>query len=261
MIRSILTAACAAFALSFLGACSIVPSVAVTPRLGQLTPRGDIGAADSTVGISASADVEELGFDADTVFQPRIDFGWGPLDIVGTYDSATYEGDGTATADLELGGVTITAGTPVSSNLDVTTINVIGTFDFIPTQLVDVGIGIGARSVDFDALIEEQGGGNMIESSEQFVLPVAAARAAVALGDFQIVAIGSGLAGDYDGVEGTILDIDVMASYDFDFVGFYWGLVAGYRYMQADLSYEDEGSDVDADLTFDGPYFGLTIGL
>lgn len=261
MIRSKLSAVCAALALPLLGACSIIPSVAVTPRLGQLTPKGDIAAADSGVGITASADVEELGFDSDTVFQPRVDFGWGPLDIIGTYDSGTYEGDGTATADLDFGGMTIVAGTPVSSRLEVETINVIGTFDFIPTDMVDIGIGLGARSVDFDALIESQGGPEVIESSEQFVLPVAAARAAVALGGFSVVAIGSGLTGEYDGVEGTILDVDLMASYDFDFAGFFWGVVAGYRYQRSDLAYEDEGSDVDTELTFDGPYFGLTIGL
>jgi len=259
MIRSTLKAVPAALASTLLAACSIIPSVAVTPRYGQLTPSGHVAAADSGVGISGSADVEELGLDTDTVFQPRIDFGWGPLDVVGTYDAASYSGNGEAGADLDLGGTVITAGTPVSSDLDVTTINLIATFDFIPTDLVDVGIGVGARSIDFDARIASAT--DTIESAESFVMPVAAARAAVALGDFRVVAIGSGLTGEYDGIEGTILDLDFMASYQFDFVGFYWGIVGGYRYMKSDIEYEDDGSDVEADLTFDGPYFGLTIGL
>ena len=244
-----------------LGSCQLAPSLSVLPRVGQLDIEGDVLVSSSIA--SVASDAEELGFDQDdATFQPRVDLRWGPAHITASGYIADYEGTGTAEGQLDLGGVVIAAGEQVESALDVTSVNLVTTFDLVPTSLVDVGIGIGARVVDFEGQVRSLSSGDSIDSDELFALPVAALRAGVALGPVQLSAIASGLSGSYDDIDATVIDVDVLAEYRFDdFLGFHGSFVAGYRHIGIDVEYTDDGSDVDADLDFTGPYIGLALGI
>jgi len=241
--------------------CQVTPSLVVTPRLGTLDVSGDVFVSSS--GSSVATDADDLGLDEDNaVFEPRVDFAWGPAHVMGTVYSASYEGTGTAEGQLDLGGVTINAGDQVRSTLDVTSVNLVTTFDLIPTKLVDLGIGLGVRVIDFDGKVTSLSTNQSIASDETFALPVAAARAAVNVGPFQLSLVGSGLGGSYDGIDASVLDLDLMGEYTFEeFIGFHGSLVLGYRYIGVSVEYTDSGSDVDADLDFQGPYIGLSLGI
>ena len=241
--------------------CQLTPSISAIPRIGPLAVDGDILVSSSVA--SVGSDAEELGLDEDeSVFSPRVDIGWGPAHIMVTAYGAEYDGTGTAEGQLDLGGVTISAGEMVESNLEVNSLNLVTTFDFVPTKLVDVGLGVGARVIDFQGSIESLSSGDSIVSDETFALPVLALRGAVDVGPLEVSLIGSGLTGTYSDIEATVLDLDLLGEYRFDeFLGFHGSLVFGYRYIAIDVEYTDDGSDVDADLNFSGPYIGLALGI
>ena len=140
--------------------------------------------------------------------------------------------------------------------------NVVGTFDIVPTSIVDLGIGLGARVVDFEGTVQSLSSGDSIASDELFALPVAALRGAVRLGPVEVSLIASGLTGSYDDIDATVIDVDLLGEYRFDdFLGFHGSLVAGFRHIGIEVEYTDDGSDVDADLDFSGPYIGLSLGI
>lgn len=242
-------------------ACQLTPSLVAIPRYGGLDISGDVLVSANSA--SVGSDVGELGFEDDSsVFQPRLDFAWGPAHVAASAYWAEYEGTGTAESQLDLGGVVISAGEQVESSLELTSANVVATFDLVPTDIIDVGIGLGARYIDFAGNVRSLSSGNSIASAEVIALPVAAARVAVALGPFEVSAVGSGLTGSYSGIDATVLDVDVMGEYTFErFLGFHGSLVVGYRYITIEVDYTDQGSDVEADLDFSGPYVGLALGI
>lgn len=242
-------------------ACNIVPDLKATPRIGTLELTGDLSI--SSTGATASADVEDLGFDDDgSTFAPRVDLAWGPVDIIATGYQAAYEGQGTADVALDLGGVVITAGDTVDSELDLTTAGVIATWDFIPTDLVDLGIGLGVQAIDLEASITSQTTGDTISTDESAPFPVVAARAGVQIFDLELTGVASGIAFEQDDFDATYLDIDLMASWTFErFLGFHGALVLGWRQVMLEADYEDSSSDVDLDFTLSGPFFGLTLGI
>lgn len=241
--------------------CNIVPSVRATPRLGTLELEGDLSISSSNT--TASADMEDLGFvDDGNVFGPRLDIAWGPVDLIATGYQSSYEGEGTADVTLDLGGVTIDVGDSVASSLDLTTLGVLATWDFVPTDLVDIGLGFGVQALDIEASITSLTTGDTIDTDESAPFPVVAARAAVQLFDLEITGVASGVSLEQSGVDATYLDIDLMASWTFErFLGFHGALVAGWRQVSLDADYEDEGSDVLLDFTLSGPFFGLTLGI
>ena len=241
--------------------CSLTPSLVAIPRVGPLDIKGDVLVSSS--GSSVSSDAEELGLEEDSgVFEPRVDFEWGPAHIMASAYWAEYEGTGTAESDLDLGGVVISEGEQVESSLDIASVNVLGTFDLIPTDVVDLGLGLGVRVIDFDGKVTSLSTGDSIESAEGFALPVAAARAALSVGPFELSLLGSGITGSYDDMDASVIDLDLMGEYTFEkLLGFRGSLILGYRYITIDVEYTDEGSDVEAELDFSGPYVGLALGI
>ncbi len=240
--------------------CSLIPSFSVTPRYGLLEPRGDVSV--SSASASAASDVETLGLEEEGVFAPRADFAWGPLDLMANGFATEFEGRGVAEAQLDLGGVIINQGETVDTSLDLTLASLIATFELIPTDLIDFGLGFGATYVDFDADVRSVSSGQSVGSAEEFVLPVLAARLGSRLGPVRLGLTGSGLSGSYEGMEATVADLDFSAEFSFgDLLPFYTSLVGGYRYVLIEVEYEEQGSDIDADVDLSGVYFGLTVGI
>ena len=249
------------FALAFLAGCNAVPDLSITPRVGRLALDGDIGVSSS--GTIVSSSVEGLGLGNDeTIFSPRVDCAWGPLDLSVAGYRAEVAGTGAAEASLDLGGVVINAGDPVRSGLDFSTYTAGLTYDFVPGNTFDLGLGIGVQSLDFDATIESISTGASIRSQESFLLPVLAARAELQLGSFGFTALASGLSGKASGVDATLINLDLAARYTFARGhGVNGDLVLGWQTMSLDVQYTDQGSDVAANLDIGGPYLGLTIGI
>jgi len=255
MIRRLLAASLAAA----LAGCSLIPSASITPRLGPRAIRGDIAVSSS--GVSVASDAETLGFDEDSpLLQPRADFSMGPFDFMGSYHDALYEGSGRAEGQLDLGGVIINAGDAVDSELDTVYANLVATMDLVPTDLVDVGIGLGVSYVDFDAMVSSST--DTLRSSEAMVVPLIALRGEAELWFLRANVHVHGMSGSYGGVDATLLEYDAFLAYELaDFLNAYAAIVVGYRELLIDVEYSDQGSDIEADLRLGGPYFGLTIGL
>jgi len=246
---------------ALLGSCNVVPSLSATPRLGTLELDGDLSISSS--GSSASGDMEDLGFDDDgAVFEPRVDLAWGPIDLIATAYDAAYAGSGTADVTFDLGGVTINTGEDVDSELDLRGLALLATWDLVPTDFVDVGLGLGVQALDIDAAMTSQTSGDTIETDESVPFPVVAARAAVQISDLTISAVGSGVSVETNDVDATYYDVDLMASWTFErFLGFHGALVAGWRQIALDAEYDDDGSDVVLDFSISGPFVGLTLGI
>ncbi|MCZ6596306.1 MAG: hypothetical protein O7B99_01560 [Planctomycetota bacterium] len=238
-----------------------MPGIAVTPRYGPSEADGDI--AISSIGMLVRSSVDQMGVEQDdSVFSPRIDIDWGPVDITLTTFDALYEGSGTAEAQLDLGGVVISAGDRVDSKLDLFLFFSAVTWDFVPGDTFCAGLGLGYGIVDFKADIESLSTGDSIGSAETFGIPLLVARAGVSTGRLDVSLLLSGLAARADGDEVALLDADLFARYELVSHGVVAGALSlGYRYIMVDAEYDTLGSGVDADLDFQGPYFGLTLEL
>ncbi len=247
--------------LALAASCNAVPSASVTPRYGPLGLDGDIAVSASVASVRSSADA--LGADEDDDgLAPRADADWGPFDAWVSLYNGDFGGRGVAEGQLDLGGVIITAGDVVDSELELSFVDGGIVWDLIPGETVDLGIGLGAASIDFDANIRSVTTGLEVGASESFTVPVLAARGAIAAGDFEISVVATGFGIDTGIDDVTFMDADAMAAWRFlggDTVS--GGLVIGYRYAMVEADFGSFGSDVEADLELSGPYLGLTLQL
>jgi hypothetical protein len=237
------------------------PSFGITPRLGKLDIDGNIG-VEST-GVTAKNSVESLGLvEDDSVFGGRVDLDWGGVHVTAAGQSSTHDGDGVLEADLSQGGTTITAGTAVESKLDIGIYSGVVTFDLLPTDNFELGLGLGVAAIDFDVSFTDPNSGDRIATDETVPLPVLALRGAVALGPVDVSVLASGISVAIDGDEATYIDLDAMARVRVLGSGdrFTGWLALGWRQIDLDAEYEDDG-EAELDLEFSGPYFGLTFAF
>lgn len=251
----------AAFGALLPAACS-APSVTLTPRIGEIEIDGDLRAIDTSGGpvIDASTDVDDLGLDDETVFLPRADLDWGPMRLTVDVAQLDYEGEGTITGDIILDGVTIPAGDDVATDLALDFGSATLTWDVVPTDLVDLGLGFGVVVARVDADITSQTSGDTASTDETAPIPVLAARAGVNFWRISVEGIARGMAVDFDDVDARFLEYDLAASVALVRSSTLDALLTlGYRAWDLDVEYEDDDSEVDLDLGFDGPYAGISI--
>ena len=247
-------------ALPLWAGCQVVPTASVTPRYVALELDGDIGV--SGAGTVVSSSTTGLGIDDDTSLNPRADVSWLGFDVWATWYDARFAGQGRAEGQLDLGGVVINVGDPVASELDLMMATGAATYDLIPGDTIDLGIGLGYGYVDFDAEIRSLSTGEAVGSAETFGMPLLAVRGAIEVGALELSAIIAGLKAKASGDEVELFDADLMLRWHFLNVGsVQGGAVLGYRVTRIDADYEHLGSRVEADLDFAGPYAGLTIQL
>jgi hypothetical protein len=257
---------CAWLAVGIAAGCS-TPSLKARIVGARLGLDGDLAAADSGVGISASSDVESLGLDDDeTAIAPRVEFAWGGFHLLADTIGVEYDGQGIADADITIGGTTIPAAENVDSELDLTLSGALLLWDVVPTDLVELSLGLGVVYADESASITSLGpavAGQRVSTDEQAPLPVVGARLGFELWKLHVEALGRGLQIDVDNVDARFFDVDASASFEFLGGGDHGslGLVAGYRLIELDAEYEDGGSDVDIEVDFSGPYLGLAASL
>lgn len=239
-----------------------LPSATVTPRYGVLSVDGTFQADVGSGGAESDLDTLGLGDDVDTIM-PRADVEWGGMQLTVAGNSTEFDGNGRTEGSITLDDVTIPGNADVYSDFAFTSIGAFFTWDLFPTELVDVGLGLGVSYIELDAKITEDSSGERIKSKESAPVPVLVGRLGSEIGRFSV----SGLVGvmdlDVDDVDARIIDLDVSGRFHMfggeDHLGGW--LVAGYRRYDIDADYDDGDSKVKADFTLDGPYVGIDISF
>ncbi len=243
-------------------ACS-APQLQITPRALKLDIAGEF-AANSSGSTAFSNSLEGLGLTEDsTEFSPRIDFRAGGLQITADYVDAAYAGQGSVDGTIEFNGVVFDGTEEVNTELDLTLARGVATFDFIPSQLVDIGVGVGGGYADARVFIQGQTTGDTAETDEQVPFPFVAARAGVDVGPLSVEVLAGWLEVDIDDVQASYLDLDGMVRWTFLGGDEHFGgaLVAGYRYIDLELDYTSGSDDILIDAELTGPYLGLSLVL
>lgn len=254
-VTLILAAGCAA--------CSS-PSFSVEPRVGRLEPTGHLAAAapgDDPVTNDVEAALNLEADDASPGIRADIEFG-SPHLVLAWMGSAS-EGDGTLTGQLSDDGVTLGAGTDVATEFNLWVASGIVTFDFVPSDTVEVGLGLGVHVVDLDATVTSRDSGNPGEIGLETTLPVPviALQAGVEIGRFELSGLVSGMDYSSSGDSATFLDFDVGARFRILGERVTGSIALGWRYSRLDAEYEDEDDNADVDLRISGPYIGIAIGF
>lgn len=252
--------ACLLVATSVAG-CS-APSLLVTPRVAYVGLDGDFASDTNISGVPTS--IDSLGLDEEEAeFAPRVDLTFGGLQWTVDYADFQFVGSGRATADIVIEGVTFEANDDIDTDIELSLLRSLWTWDLVPTDLVDVGLGFGLALADVSVALQDADPPFESASTDEVVpLPFAALRAAVSLGDFGAEAQVGYIDVEVDDVEAGYLDVDAMAYWQFvDAAGAGFRLVGGYRFVDVDAAFEDGSDQVDANLEFSGPYLGLTVVL
>lgn len=242
-----------------LAACS-APQIQGSPSYALLTPKGDVGLSTDPFPVTDTS-LSKLGIeDSEGTFAPKFDFKWGMPHLMLATQSSSWDGSGTL--DVNFGG--ISAGEAVSSELDLALHRAYLTFDFAPTDYLELGVGVGAMVVDLKAKVTANSGAGAPEEVDELIpLPVLAGRAGGRLWKLDLEAVAAGVKVDIDGDEATFLDLDLNAKYALfgEHGSFHGALVAGWRTTSIAVSYEDDSDNVDLDTSFSGPYLGLQLGF
>jgi hypothetical protein len=241
--------------------CSL-PRFDVAPRYGQFNVDGNFGASSS--GNVVENSLSDAGIeDDDGMGGLRADFKWGLVHLVTNVQQSKHDGDGTLSADIDLGGTTINAGADVETDFDLGLYNALLLFDFLPTDMFELNVGLGVSGLDIDAKFEEVGTGTTIETDELLPVPVVCLGAGVQLSRFEVAGILSAMDASYEGNDVEFYDFDAFGRFAFfrpDSLGRV-SILAGYRLVDVNAEYEDGGDNVSVDATFDGPYLGLEISF
>lgn len=245
----------------FACACS-APGASVTPRYGEFSVDGKFSATAS--GSSASSSFDDLGLDGTQgSFSPKGTLTFSGFDVDLSVLSTSFDGDGTTDGAIQIGGSTIPGNTDVDTDLKYETFTTVVTWDVVPTDVVDFGLGVGVTVVRFDMKMAETAGTESIKTDETFPVPLVAARGSVDIGPLDLTATAGYMDLSVSGNDLKFLDYDAALQYhlfggDEHAAGH---IAIGYRGYDVDADYEDDHSDVHADFTLNGPYVGLSISF
>lgn len=250
-------------ALLPLAAACVVPRVDVTPGVGQFSLDGEFGAVQDGATL-VRQDLDQLGLDGDeTGPVARAILDWIGFRLQFDGFAGDFSGRGSTTAEIEIDDETISAGADVDSSMDLGYLTSSLTFDVIPGDTFDLGLGVGVTLLDFDASFTEIGTGIKAEANELVPLPVLAARGAFRSGRFGAFATLGLMEATVSDIEGSIIDLDVYGEFRL-FGGedhLAGRLLGGYRRVDTELQYDDGDDRVEADFVIDGPYVGLTFSF
>lgn len=244
-------------------ACS-APSGEVMPRYGPLDIDGEFGVRPLWYGGDfVTSDVGEAGFDEDRgVLGVRGDLDLGVPTLTVSLQGSTHSGVGRLAGALNDGTNYISGENDVASSLDFGLYQGLLTFDAVPSDVVDLGLGLGVTVVDFDGRITDTVTEVTISESQLVPVPVLALDAGARLGDFRAGATLSGVSIDLGGDDVALFDLDLTARYRLLGSGdrLSGSLCLGYRLIGLDVEYEDT-EEILIDLRFRGPYLGVSLGF
>jgi len=204
--------ACLVF-LALLGACS-APRLELIPRVQEAKLSGTIGASTTGASIPDNDVDSDLGLgQSSSEFGGRADLSFAAGTWTFAYAPASFSGSGTLNADITNGGVTIPAGTAVTSDVQMDIGSVLWTHDFIPGDNFELGLGVGAHVLDFKGSITD--GTNTLSFDQTAPVPVLVLRGGAAFGPFDLSALLSGMQFKSGSDDATFFDADVMGRWRF----------------------------------------------
>ncbi|MBL4771155.1 MAG: hypothetical protein JKY61_08445 [Planctomycetes bacterium] len=244
-----------------MGACS-APSITAGVGMAQLTSSGSFGATDSGVVVTSSMDSLGLAQEESTLL-PRIFMRDGRRALELSGFRVDYEGQGAVEATITLNGTTLLAGTAVDSGFGMGAYSAVLTWDVARFGSSVLGLGFGLEWIDLDVALDETAGVLSLRSSQQFPLPLIGVR----LSSEDSPVSGSLNLGwiSLSAPEATATVLDVDARIDVRLMGRKGGTIMmgmlGYRNFDMEVSYDDGGSQIEADFNIGGPYVGLRFSF
>ncbi|MFN9786663.1 MAG: hypothetical protein ACK57N_08825 [Planctomycetia bacterium] len=245
-------------------ACS-TPSLDLTPRLAMLEPDGSFGFNDTT-GQQVQQDLQDnLGLVEDSSsLGLRADLDVGSPHMTASVQSSSHDGSATLSGEIEYDGQVIDAGADVATDFALTGYSFITTWDLIPGDSFELGLGLGANLLDIQMEVQSKDDPSQSVGFDELApVPVVAVRAGGDIGPVSLSALASGLSVSIGDLDATYFDLDLMAKWRLlgEKGGFAGSLAAGWRHTKLDAELDDEADQVDLDLAFSGPWFGATIGF
>lgn len=253
-----------AFPLLLAAACS-APSLDLTPRLAMLEPEGSFGFND-TLGNQVSQDLpDNLGLEKDSSsLGLRADLDLGAPHLTASIQGSTHDGEGVLDGEIEYDEQVIDADASVATDFSLTGYSFIATWDLIPGDSFELGLGLGANVLDIQMEVQSKDDPTQSVAFDELApVPVVAVRVGGDIGPVSLSALASGLSVSIGDLDATYLDLDLMAKWRLlgEKGGFAGSLAAGWRHTHLDAELDDDADQVDLDLTFSGPWFGATIGF
>jgi hypothetical protein len=250
---------CIASATALVPAC-IAPAVDVVPAGGVYSLEGDVGATES--GSVVTSDVESLGLDGEEMgLQPRVDLRWTGMRLSIQALAADFSGDGVTEGTIEIGGKTIPVDARVHTDLGLADLKSTLTWDLVPSDVVELGLGVGIAVLAVDLHMVETNGPGEIDTERSIPVPLAAGRFGLHLGRLGMYAELGYM--DISVTEGDLelAEYELGASVDLFGGGSHAAgrLVGGWRGLHTDALIEDDETNVDADLTMAGPFVGFLL--
>lgn len=223
-------------------------------KVGYATLDPDGKFAGENGGVSTEVDFDDdLDFDSSDGIIAEGAVQLGPFRLSVGYLPLDFSGEGTLSEDITFEGETFTAGTDVTSDVEMNIYDLGFAFHLLnvddgPVRL-QLGPELAVKIADIDMSVRETTGALSERIDVTVPVPTIGARGRVAFGDYFGVV---GRAGYLEVRGNSFLDADVQV--EFSPVPLV-GVFAGYRYMNIDV---DE-SGVVLDSTFAGPYAGVMV--
>jgi hypothetical protein len=225
-------------------------------RYSLLTPKGEMGVSNNSN--VDKTDLSDLGLDsADGAWGISIGGNYGRPHFFFSGQKSSFSGTGTTSKDMSQGPVTIPAGTPVDTSMDIGIYTVVATYDFIPGKN-ELGIGLGVMGLDFGVNYTAVSTGAQINIDETYPLPLLAVNGSLNWKKIELAALVGGAYIQISGSEVGYLNADIAARYAF-YKGENWSGMAslGYRYIGMGLDIKENNDRFKADINFTGPYIGV----
>ncbi|MEZ6019849.1 MAG: hypothetical protein R3F17_07020 [Planctomycetota bacterium] len=248
--------------LSLAVLCGACNAPALTAGLGgaQLRTRGNFGATDSGTVVTSNMDSPRSGpAHRRGIAAPVPADGPRQLELSGF--AVDIAGHGTVDADITIGGTTLTANTEVDSTFAMGCYSSVLTWDVARFGSTLLGMGVGVEWIDLDVSMRENPGTLAIASSQAFPLPLMGVRLSSETAPVAASVSVGWIGLNAPSTKASVLDVD--ARIDGTLIGRPGGLLLqgmlGYRGFEMDVSYDDGGSQVEADFKIGGPYAGLRL--
>jgi hypothetical protein len=254
--RRVVAAACVALALFGAGCGSAEPLLTVEAAAFAPSLGGTIGLAQSIATdintINLSSDLGLGG--TEVVPYLRGEVVAGGFDFALSGFRTSQSGHGTVTADFGH----ITAGSNVDTDLDLGLAHGHVAWNFLETEWVDVGAGLGADYVDLSLKAEDKTFAMTESIAVRQAVPLVEARAAFRVPVVPIdleLSVG-GITGSYDQIDGTVFDAEALLR---GRIAGPLSLFAGYRYVHFDIKGSSNSQSFDGDVVLSGFMLGASL--
>ena len=234
------------------------PSVSVMPFVAINSLDGSV--ATSGGGISSSTDLGTLGVgDSETGIGGRFDFVGPNSQWSITHATSKFAGNGTMSAELDLGGTTFEQDVDVATNLDLAVTSLLWTHNWGLGDTAHFGLGLGVTSLGLTMQVTEQTTKETGRMDETLPIPLIGLRLGGDIGPVRVEATYAFLKVDVDEGSISVTDMDIYGG--LDVLGDMGTLVLGYRDFAFDASFEDTSDSANLDLQLGGPYLGVRFAF